>query len=84
MTGLTRFLGTDQTVHAFGAMEKPPVAPAMENKELAMPVSMDYLPVAGDIEDIATNAPRVVERMQQQIDNSSNGVRYLKLPLNTF
>jgi histidine ammonia-lyase len=56
----------------------------MENKELAMPVSMDYLPVAGDIEDIATNAPRVVERMQQQIDNSSNGVRYLKLPLNTF
>jgi len=70
MTGLTRFLGTDQTVHAFGAMEKPPVALAMENKELAMPVSMDYLPVAGDIEDIATNAPRVVERVQQQIDNS--------------
>jgi histidine ammonia-lyase len=70
LTGLSRFLGTDQTVHAFGAMEKPPVALAMENKELAMPVSMDYLPVAGDIEDIATNAPRVVERVQQQIDNS--------------
>jgi histidine ammonia-lyase len=70
MTGLSRFLGTDQTVHAFGAMEKPPVAPAMENKELVMPVSMDYLPVAGDIEDIATNAPRVAERVQQQIDNS--------------
>ncbi|MFK4445843.1 histidine ammonia-lyase [Caballeronia udeis] len=70
LTGLSRFLGTDQTVHAFGAMEKPPVALAMENKELAMPVSMDYLPVAGDIEDIATNAPRVVEQVQQQIDNS--------------
>jgi len=26
MTGLSHFLGTDQTVHAFGAMEKPPVA----------------------------------------------------------
>src|SRR5471032_693204 len=70
MTGLTRFLGTDQTVHAFGAMEKPPVALAMRNKELAMPVSMDYMPVAGDIEDIATNAPEVAERLQQQIDNS--------------
>jgi histidine ammonia-lyase len=44
----------------------------MENRELAMPVSMDYLPVAGDIDDIgdiATNAPRVVERVKQQIDN---------------
>jgi histidine ammonia-lyase len=69
-SGLSRFLGTEQTVHAFGAMEKPPVALAEANKELAMPVSMDYLPVAGDIEDIATNAPRVVERVQQQIDNS--------------
>ena len=52
MTCLTRFLGTHQTVHAFGAMEKPPVALAMENKQLAMPVSMGYLPVAGDIEDM--------------------------------
>ena len=39
----------------------------MEHKELTTPVSMDYLPVAGDI---AANAPRVVERVQQQIDNS--------------
>lgn len=69
-TGLTRFLGTDQTVHAFGAMEKPVVWLAMQNKELAMPVSMDYMPVAGDIEDIATNAPEVALRVQQQIDNS--------------
>jgi histidine ammonia-lyase len=69
-SGLPRFLGTEQTVHAFGAMEKPPVALAEANKALAMPVSMDYLPVAGDIEDIATNAPSVVERVQQQIDNS--------------
>ncbi|WP_323121223.1 HAL/PAL/TAL family ammonia-lyase [Burkholderia alba] len=70
LTGLSRFLGTDQTVHAFGAMEKPPTALAMANKALAMPVSLDYLPVAGGIEDIATNAPEVVERVQQQIDNS--------------
>ena len=69
-TGLTRFLGTENTVHAFGAMEKPVMALAMRNKELAMPVSMDYFPVAGEIEDIATNAPQVVQRVQQQIDNS--------------
>ncbi|EGC1291252.1 aromatic amino acid lyase [Salmonella enterica] len=69
-TGLTRFLGTDNTVHAFGAMEKPVMSLAMRNRELAMPVSMDYMPVAGDIEDIATNAPQVAERLQQQIDNS--------------
>ncbi|MGY2237723.1 HAL/PAL/TAL family ammonia-lyase [Pseudomonas gingeri] len=70
ITGLTRFLGTDKTVHAFGAMEKPAAMLAMQNKNLAMPVSLDYFPVAGDIEDIATNAPMVVERLQQQIDNS--------------
>ncbi|CAI1595024.1 histidine ammonia-lyase [Serratia proteamaculans] len=69
-TGLTRFLGTDHTVHAFGAMEKPVMMLAMRNKELAMPVSLDYFPVAGDIEDIATNAPAVVERVQQQVDNA--------------
>ncbi|TKC92509.1 aromatic amino acid lyase [Trinickia terrae] len=70
LTGLPRYLGTGKTVHAFGAMEKPVMALAMENKQLAMPVSTDYLPVAGGIEDIATNAPQVVERVQRQIDNS--------------
>lgn len=70
ITGLTRFLGTGDTVHAFGAMEKPAAMLAMQNKQLAMPVSLDYVPVAGDIEDIATNAPAVVERLQQQINNS--------------
>lgn len=69
-TGLTRFLGTENTVHAFGAMEKPVMMLAMRNKELAIPVSMDYLPVAGEIEDIATNAPSVVARVQQQVNNS--------------
>ncbi|CAN7600660.1 aromatic amino acid lyase [Caballeronia sp. LjRoot34] len=69
MTGLSRFLGIDQTRHAFGAMEKSPVALAMENKELAMPVSVDYLPAAGDIENMVANALRVVERVRQQIDN---------------
>ncbi|MFM0742209.1 aromatic amino acid lyase [Paraburkholderia xenovorans] len=69
-THLSRFLGTDHTLHAFGAMEKPPMMLAAENKELAMPVSLDYLPVAGDIEDIATNAPQAIRHVQKQIDNS--------------
>lgn len=70
ITGLSRFLGTENTVHAFGAMEKPVMMLAMQNKSLAMPISVDYLPVAGGIEDIATNAPAVAQRLQQQIDNS--------------
>lgn len=67
---LPRFLGTPNSYHAFGAMEKPPVALAMENKILAAPVSADFLPVAGQVEDVATEAPLVVERLQKQIDNS--------------
>lgn len=62
MTGLTRFLGTGQTVHAFGAMEI---------KELAMPVSMDYPLAAGGIENIATNPPQVVERVNSRSTTAS-------------
>jgi histidine ammonia-lyase len=68
--GLERYLGTPKSYHAFGAMEKPPVTLAMENKVLATPVSTEYLPVAGQVEDVATNAPEVVKRLQKQIDNS--------------
>ena len=68
--GLERYLGTANSYHAFGAMEKPPVALAMENKVLSAPVSTEFLPVAGQVEDVATNAPLVVERLQKQIDNS--------------
>ncbi len=69
-TGLSRFLGTENTTHAFGAVEKSMMAAAMRNKSLALPVSLDYLPVAGGLEDVATNAPLVIDHLQQQIDNS--------------
>lgn len=68
-TGLTRFLGTENSVHAFGAMQKPFVALAGENQFLANPASLAYIPVAGNIEDIATNAPQVVKKVQTQLDN---------------
>ncbi len=68
-TKLSRFLGTKDTVHAFGAMQKPYVSLASKNQVLANPVSLNYVPVAGDIEDIATNAPEVLNRVRTQIDN---------------
>ena len=68
-TGLSRFLGTENSVHAFGAMQKPFVALAGENQVLANPASLAYIPVAGNIEDVATNAPQVVKKFQTQLDN---------------
>lgn len=66
-TALSRFLGTEHSVHAFGAMEKPAMALAMQSLRLAQPASMNYLPVAGNIEDVATNAPIVAQNLRQQI-----------------
>ncbi|MBR8465064.1 aromatic amino acid lyase [Campylobacter sp. faydin G-140] len=68
-TKLSRFLGTQNTIHAFGAMQKPFVSLAGENEFLANPASLDYTPVAGEIEDVATNAPFVIQKFQKQIEN---------------
>lgn len=69
-TGLPRFLGTETAVQALAEIEKPATALAMETKALAQPVSLDYLPMAGNIEDVATNAPAAVQRVRKQIDNT--------------
>lgn len=68
-TKLTRFLGTNKTVHAFGAMQKPFTALTAQNINLASPLSLISAPVAGNIEDIATNAPGVLTKTRTQIDN---------------
>ena len=68
-TKLTRFLGTDKTVHAFGAMEKPITALNAENLYYANPAVTYSVPVAGNIEDIATNVPFITKKVQQQINN---------------
>lgn len=68
-TKLTRFLGTDKTVHAFGAMQKPFTALNGENIFLSNQMMLLTVPVAGNIEDIATNAPGVAQKVQKQIDN---------------
>lgn len=68
-TGLTRFLGTEKTVHSYGAIQKVFISLALENQELANPVSLDLSSIAGNIEDVTTNAPRVVRRFRTMIDN---------------
>lgn len=68
-THLSRFLGTDKTFHTYGAIQKVFASLAAENQSLALPVSMNLFSIAGTIEDTSTNAPRVVRRFQQMIDN---------------
>ncbi|WP_234838066.1 HAL/PAL/TAL family ammonia-lyase [Sinorhizobium meliloti] len=69
-TKLTRYLGTENTHHAFLVVEAPLMALATENRALAQPTSFDSRPIAGGVEDVGTNAPFVVERIRTQIDNS--------------
>jgi histidine ammonia-lyase len=68
-THLSRFLGTDQTFHAYGAIQKVFASLATENQSLALPVSINWISLAGNIEDTSTNAPRVIRRLDQMIDN---------------
>ena len=69
LTGLTRFLTTPDNVHAFGAIQKPFVALAAENRSLANPVSLDYFAVAQGIEDVATNGPRAARNARHIANN---------------
>lgn len=69
-TKLPRYLGTENTHHAFLVVEAPLMALATENRMLAQPVSFDSRPIAGGVEDVGTNAPFVMERVRAQIDNS--------------
>lgn len=66
---LTRFLGTKNTVHALGAMQNPLVALKGENMFLSNPIMLNTNPVEGQVEDAATNAPYVTQKVQQQVDN---------------
>lgn len=66
---LTRFLGTKNTVHALGAMQNPLVALKGENMFLSNPIMLNTNPVEGQVEDAATNAPYVTQKVQKQVDN---------------
>lgn len=69
-TKLARYLGTENTHHAFLVVEAPLMALAAETRTLAQPTSFDSRPIAGGVEDVGTNAPFVVERVRQQIDDN--------------
>ncbi|MEM9215983.1 MAG: aromatic amino acid ammonia-lyase [Cyanobacteria bacterium P01_F01_bin.150] len=68
-THLSRFLGTENTFHAYGAIQKVFASLTAENQSLALPVSIDLVSIAGNIEDLSTNAPRVVRRVRESVDN---------------
>jgi histidine ammonia-lyase len=70
LTKLPRFLAAPTNEgHAFGALQKPLVALHVENRQLATPVSLDTLPIAGTVEDTASNAPLAAANLGRVLDN---------------
>ncbi len=69
-TRLTRFLTPDEEhVHAFGTIQKTFTLMDTEIRHLSNPSTVDYLAVAGEIEDHANNMPHVVQRIRKITDN---------------
>lgn len=68
-TQLTRFLAPDPQTLAFSAIQKAYVSLDSENRALAMPTSLNYLNVAGGIEDVATNSLLTVHRLERLNEN---------------
>lgn len=70
-SGLARYLAgpNNPNDHAFGATEDSMVSIYAENIELANPISMHGTPVEGNIEDSASNLPRVAERLKRASNN---------------
>jgi histidine ammonia-lyase len=67
---LPRFLTPDETlVHAFGALQKSYASLDTEIRHLSNPSSADYLAVAGEIEDHASNLPHIAQRLRRITDN---------------
>lgn len=68
-TGLRRFLAPDDTSIAFSTIEKAFTSLDTENRALSRPISTDFIGLAGGIEDHATNAPIVMRRVSEIVDN---------------
>jgi histidine ammonia-lyase len=68
-THLTRFLSPNDSI-VFGAIQKTFLAINTENHTLSMPVSFHSTPVAGEIEDHATNSVLVLQRFCKMIENT--------------
>ncbi len=68
-THLSRFLTADPDSIGFAAIQKIPADFDAENRHLANPVSLDAIPLAGDIEDTATNAAAAATNVTKIVDN---------------
>ncbi|EST11556.1 HAL/PAL/TAL family ammonia-lyase [Sporolactobacillus laevolacticus] len=69
-TGLTRFLvPRDSSIIGFATIQKTFAALDAEIRHLCQPVSMDFFPLEGDIEDHATNSVYALEKARLIIDN---------------
>lgn len=70
-SGLSRYLAGPNNMagHSFGATEDSMVSIYAENVELANPVSLASTPVEGNIEDSASNLPRVANRLERSASN---------------
>jgi histidine ammonia-lyase len=69
LTRLSRFLSPDDSTLAYSAVQKVYAALDLENQELSKPVSRNPLPLAGDIEDTASNSAAAAQRVHRIIDN---------------
>ena len=71
ITGLSRFLASEENTlgHAFGAIQKPLGELYAENRQLAMPVSMDGFALAGNIEDTFANSMLAIRNLEKITDN---------------
>lgn len=66
-TQLPRFLAPDDRTLAHTTIQKPVSVLSTEIRSLSHPVSSDALVLAGNIEDIGTNAPLAAQRVQKQV-----------------
>jgi histidine ammonia-lyase len=68
-THLSRFLTATPDSIGFAAIQKIPADLDAQDRQLADPVSLDAIPVAGDIEDTATNAASAATNVGKIVDN---------------
>ena len=72
-TGLSRFLSPiEGEVQAYQTIQKNFTALDAENRHLANPSTLDFIAVAGDIEDHANNTVQIMKRLTRMMDNLYN------------
>lgn len=70
MTGLSRFLAAEGNAgHAFGAIQKPLVSLTVENAQIGAQAPVASIAMAGNIEDLNSNAPLSVDNLARILDN---------------